>query len=236
VAVKYLLQGRVQGIGVRPAIARAAIRLHLNGSVCNTTDGVTVMLEGQDSSIARFKETLREELSSQAVLHMVSMVELPVVGFTDFRILEDSANLQAVVADVPTDLAMCSDCAAELVDPTNRRFGYGFSSCTQCGPRYSIVRSMPWERSRSSMACFDYCEACAAEFRKLNERRFHAQTITCPDCGPQLWFESELASSHCVGGDAFESAIQLLQGGGVLALKGLGGYQLICDARNSEAV
>jgi hydrogenase maturation protein HypF len=86
------------------------------------------------------------------------------------------------------------------------------------------------------MACFDYCEACAAEFRKLNERRFHAQTITCPDCGPQLWFESELASSHCVGGDAFESAIQLLQGGGVLALKGLGGYQLICDARNSEAV
>jgi hydrogenase maturation protein HypF len=236
VAVKYLLQGRVQGIGVRPAIARAAIRLHLNGSVCNTTDGVRVILEGLDSNIARIEETLREELSSQAVLHFVSMVELPVVGFTDFRILEDLANLQAVVADVPTDLAMCWDCAAELVDPTNRRFGYGFSSCTQCGPRYSIVRSMPWERSRSTMACFDYCEACAAEFRKLDERRFHAQTITCPDCGPQLWFESEIASSHCRGGDAFESAIRLLRSGGVLALKGLGGYQLICDARNPEAV
>jgi hydrogenase maturation protein HypF len=236
VAVKYLLQGRVQGIGVRPAIARAAIRLHLNGSVCNTTEGVTVILEGQDSNIARFEETLREELSAQAVLHFVSMVELPVVGFTDFRIIEDLANPQAVVADVPTDLAMCSDCAAELVDPTNRRFGYGFSSCTQCGPRYSIVRSMPWERSRSTMGRFDYCEACVAEFRQLNERRFHAQTITCPDCGPQLWFESDFASSHCRDGDAFESAIRLLRSGGILALKGLGGYQLMCDSRNSEAV
>ncbi len=236
VAVKFLLQGRVQGIGVRPAVARAAIRLNLNGSACNTTDGVKVILEGRDSNIARFEETLREELSPQAAVHFASMAEVPVAGFGDFRIIQDIANAHVVVADVPTDLAMCPDCAAELVDPTNRRFGYGFSSCTQCGPRYSIVRSMPWERSRSTMACFDYCEACEAEFRKLNERRFHAQTITCPDCGPQLWFESEFASSHCLGGDAFESAIRLLRGGGILALKGLGGYQLICDARNSEAV
>jgi hydrogenase maturation protein HypF len=236
VAVKCLLQGRVQGIGVRPAIARAAIRLHLNGSVCNTTDGVTLILEGPDSNIARFEETLREELSPQAEWRVVSMAETPVAGFDDFRILEDSANLQPVVADVPTDLAMCPDCAAELVDPANRRFGYGFSSCTQCGPRYSIVRSMPWERSRSTMACFDYCEACAAEFRKLDERRFHAQTMTCPDCGPRLWFESEFASSYCGGSEAFESAIQIIRSGGILALKGLGGYQLICDARNPHAV
>ena len=236
VSVKYLLQGRVQGIGVRPAIARAAIRLNLNGSVCNTTDGVTVILEGQGSSIARFEEILREELSPQSILHFVSMAEVPVAGFGDFSIIQDIASANVVVADVPTDLAMCPDCAAELVDPTNRRFGYGFSSCTQCGPRYSIVRTMPWERSRSTMASFDYCEACEAEFRQLDERRFHAQTMTCPDCGPQLWFESEFASSHCRGGDAFESAIRLLRSGGILALKGLGGYQLICDARNSEAV
>lgn len=236
VAVKYLLQGRVQGIGVRPAIARAAMRLHLNGSVYNTTEGVSVILEGPDSAIAQFDATLRKELSPQAELHFVSMAEVLVAGFADFRILEDPANANTVVAEVPTDLAMCSDCAAELVDPTNRRFGYGFSSCTQCGPRYSIVRSMPWERSRSTMACFDYCEACAVEFRKLNERRLHAQTITCPDCGPQLWFESEFASSRCLGGEAFESVIRLLQSGGILALKGLGGYQLICDARNPDAV
>ncbi len=236
VAAKYLLQGRVQGIGVRPAIARAAIRLNLKGSVCNTSNGVTVMLEGLASNIARFEETLREELSPQAALHFVSMAEVPVAGFADFRIIQDTANAHVVVAEVPTDLAMCPDCAAELIDPANRRFGYGFSSCTQCGPRYSIVRSMPWERSRSTIARFDFCKACAAEFRQLDERRFHAQTMTCPDCGPQLWFESAFASSHCLGGEAFESAIRLLRSGGILALKGLGGYQLICDARNPEAV
>lgn len=236
IAVTFLLQGYVQGVGVRPATARAARRLNLTGSVVNTMEGVRVLLEGPGSAIFRYEHTLREELPKQVAFRMDNWAEVSVVGCRDFNILEDGENVHAVVADVPQDLGMCGECAVELTSPSDRRCGYGFNSCTQCGPRYSILRSMPWERSKSTMACFGLCDACRTEFETLDDRRFHAQTIACPDCGPRLLFESASDRSQCTAGDAFESAVQMIRTGGILALKGLGGYQLICDARNPEAV
>ena len=236
VARQMLLQGRVQGVGVRPAIAKLAIRLNLNGTVTNTSEGVLIHLEGLDSEIARFQALLVNELPPLADFHVGQIGGVHVVGCQDFRIVAGSNCARVTAADVPKDLAMCPECARELADQSNRRFGYAFSSCTQCGPRYSIIRLMPYERRDTSMAPYCLCSCCDAEFRHSEDRRFHAQTVACSACGPQLWFEAENSPNHVTGMDAISAAAEILRAGGILAMKGLGGYQLICDATNETAV
>ncbi len=236
IARQILLQGRVQGLGVRPAIAKLALRLKLNGTVTNTSEGVVIHLEGQESEIARFQILLADEMPPLADYRVGRIVDVHVAGCQGFAIVAGSDSAVATAADVPTDLAMCSECARELTDRTDRRFGYAFSSCTQCGPRYSIVRAMPYERRDTSMASYCLCSYCEAEFRHSEDRRFHAQTVACPDCGPQIWFEAESSSDRVTGIQAITAAGGILRAGGILALKGLGGYQLLCDATNETAV
>ncbi len=236
IARQILLQGRVQGLGVRPAIAKLALRLKLKGRVTNTSEGVLIHLEGPDSEIARFQTQLAQDLPPLANFHVGRIMDVLPEGCQEFAILAGSDAASAAAVDVPTDLAMCPECARELTAPADRRFGYAFSSCTQCGPRYSIVRAMPYERCDTAMASYRLCPCCEEEFRHSEDRRFHAQTVACPDCGPQLWFEAENLSSHRTGMEAIAAAAGILRGGGILALKGLGGYQLICDATNVAAV
>ena len=236
IARQILLQGRVQGLGVRPAIAKLAIRLKLNGTVTNTSEGVLIHLEGLKSEISRFQTLLADEMPPLADFHVGQIIDVHVEGCRAFRIVAGSNSAIATAVDVPTDLAMCPACARELTDQFDRRFGYAFSSCTQCGPRYSIIRSMPYERRDTSMASFGLCSCCEKEFRHSEDRRFHAQTVACSDCGPQLWFEAENSPNHDTGMDAVAAAAGILRAGGILAMKGLCGYQLLCDATNEAAV
>lgn len=236
VAREMLIRGRVQGLGVRPAIARLALRLSLNGSVRNTPEGVLIRLEGAVSEVNRFHAMLPEELPCSAQFHVNRMTDTQLSGCLEFRIDTDCDLGVAPAVEVPVDRATCQECLKELTDQTDRRFEYAFSSCTNCGPRYSILNSMPYERRDTSMVAFHLCSLCDAEYRNSEDRRFHAQTVVCPNCGPRLWFESAAPSSRDTGFDAITAAAEVVRSGGILALKGLGGYQLICDATHDDAV
>ena len=173
IARQILLQGRVQGLGVRPAIAKLALRLKLHGTVTNTSEGVLIHLEGLDSEISRFQTLLADEMPPLADFHVGQIIDVHVEGCRAFRIVAGSNSAIATAVDVPTDLAMCPACARELTDQFDRRFGYAFSSCTQCGPRYSIIRTLPYERRDTSMASYHLCSSCEEEFIQSEDRQFH---------------------------------------------------------------
>ncbi|MBD5626844.1 MAG: carbamoyltransferase HypF [Desulfovibrio sp.] len=241
----FTASGQVQGVGFRPFVWRLATEGRLTGSVRNTADGVRIEVQGAPDDVAAFGRRLREELPPLARLTGVTGADLaPVAGETEFRILESEGAAGHTVLVSP-DVAVCADCLADMRDPANRRFGYAFTNCTNCGPRFTITKSIPYDRAVTSMACFPLCPACAAEYGNPADRRFHAQPIACPECGPRLWFVDAGAAGRgpeATGptpenrADALARAGQLLRDGGILALKGLGGFQLMCDARNEKAV
>jgi len=238
----FLLQGRVQGLGVRPAIARLAANLNLNGMVQNTGDGVFIHVEGEPAAVTAFTSQLSGRMPALAQFVVAQCSTVSVIEATQFRIVDGCAdghaNCQAngpLAAQVPVDLGLCQECRAELADSPNRRFEYPFSSCTQCGPRYSIIEAMPFERHDTSMKAFALCDACQQEFQDPTNRRYHAQTNACPDCGPRVSFESAVPTND-VADDAIAQAVGLIRAGGILALKGIGGYQLVCDATSEHAV
>lgn len=235
IARDILLRGQVQGFGVRPAIARLAADLRLNGFVSNTSSGVRIHVQGLESAVMEFIRTLPIGLPAAAKL--LSMEERTVARqqYSSFKIWT-SDETGSVAVDVPTDLAMCGDCQQELETPEDRRFQYAFGSCTNCGPRYSITRAMPWERASTSMADFGLCAACEAEFVSSRDRRFHAQTVSCPNCGPQLTLQISGEDDLCHGYTAIARAAEIIRSTGILAIKGIGGYQLVCDATSAEAV
>ncbi|MEM1435534.1 MAG: carbamoyltransferase HypF [Pseudomonadota bacterium] len=225
--LRLKIRGQVQGVGFRPQVARVARQLGLEGWVLNTGDGVTVEVQG--AAVARFPETLRHSLPPQARIDALDTEWIEARTPTEddgFRIRESEGAGAAGAAAanlIPADLAICSDCLTELFDPTNRRFGYPLIACCNCGPRLSMVRSLPYDRVRTSMNDFPLCQACSAEYDDVDDRRFHAEPTACADCGPSY--------SH----DAATIA-RVLEDGGIVALKGTGGYQLLCDARSVDAV
>lgn len=241
----FTASGQVQGVGFRPFVWRLAREGGLSGSVRNTADGVRIEAQGAPGPLAAFGRRLREELPPLARLTGLDEVELaPVPGETEFRILESEGRAGHTVLVSP-DVAVCEDCLAEMRDPANRRFGYVFTNCTNCGPRFTITRSIPYDRAVTSMACFPLCPVCAAEYGNPADRRFHAQPIACPECGPRLWYVDAATAARGGEGtgptpenraDALARAGRLLLGGGILALKGLGGFQLVCNARDARAV
>jgi hydrogenase maturation protein HypF len=256
------LEGLVQGLGIRPAIARWASHHGLTGNVINTPDGVEVTLCGWPSGIARLRESLLAALPSAAHVSRLEVVLLAAVprvpvseagravsaGAGDFAGQKGAAGTSArfVIAEsrldgagsaaaavVPPDRRTCDLCLAEVTQPGNRRFGHPFATCTECGPRYSVIASLPFDRRRTSLAAFRMCPICQREYVSAADRRFHAQTLACPECGPQLWFRSETGRPAV---SAIENAAQLLGTGGILGLLGVGGYQLLVDATQSAAV
>lgn len=220
--MRFVLRGAVQGVGFRPFVYRLATGLGLGGWVSNSSAGLVTEVEGAPNGVAEFAVRLFEEKPAPAVILTSESVHLAPEGSVEF-VIQPSTETDEISAAVLPDLAVCAACLSEMRDPADRRYRYPFINCTLCGPRYTIVTDVPYDRPRTTMRAFPLCPACEKEYRDPADRRFHAQPVACPACGPSL------------SGPVAEAAA-VLAGGGILAMKGIGGYHLFCDARNEEAV
>lgn len=234
-ARRLIAQGLVQGLGVRPAIARLARERNLTGFVSNTPRGLQVVVEGSAEAVSSFEERFRLALPRGAVIEQLIIEPLPIANHSHFEI-HDRIAAGTSAATVPLDLVTCHDCLQEIAEPSDRRYGYAFTSCTQCGPRYSIISAMPYDRAATSMQEFLLCSACHSEYQSETDRRFHAQTNACPNCGPHVWLADDRSHRLAANEDALHAAAVALTSGQVVALKGLGGYQLLVDATSTAAV
>lgn len=233
--MELVVQGTVQGVGFRPFVHRLATNECLSGWVRNGADGVHIGVFGAAASIARFQDRLASETPPLARIDGIR--ERPLCGDPPdgFRIIA-SAPGDARTA-VTADAAMCAECRSELFDPADRRFGYPFLNCTHCGPRFSIVQGLPYDRASTSMRCFAMCPACQSEYHDPGDRRFHAQPTACPDCGPSVWIEETGNPNRTFTGmSAIEDAQSRLRSGGIVAVKGIGGFHLACNALDPRAV
>lgn len=232
--------GVVQGVGFRPFVYGLATRLDLYGWVCNTSAGVDIVLQGDDKKIESFLKSLSADAPPLAHIDQVSAWDEACENFTSFDIRE-SEKMDGAFQPVSPDIALCPDCTRELFDPTDRRYLYPFINCTNCGPRFTIIKDLPYDRPATTMADFPMCDACHAEYEDPTNRRFHAQPIACPDCGPlpQLRFSVEDTTSIVnieMRLSAILKARKLLREGRIVAIKGLGGFHLACDGTNEIAV
>ena len=230
--------GTVQGVGFRPFVYRHAVDLGLAGSVCNDSDGVLIDVEGDAAGIAELRRRLLEEPPPLALISGVvaeTDEATDATGARVFRIVETHTS-GTPNAPVSVDTATCADCLAEVADPGDRRYRYAFTNCTNCGPRYTIVESVPYDRPATTMAVFTMCPACQAEYDDPADRRFHAQPNACPRCGPALAWRRPTSEPVGVGAAALEDAVTALRSGRILAIKGVGGYHLAVDATDERAV
>src|SRR6516165_4458937 len=227
------VEGIVQGVGFRPFVYSLATGLGLGGLVGNDSDGVFAEVEGPPAAVEAFLRALARDAPPLARIERITTTAIPPDGSASFSIAPSEAGRRRRTL-VSADTATCADCLAELADPADRRFGYPFINCTNCGPRFTIITGVPYDRPLTTMAPFAMCAACAAEYHDPANRRFHAQPVCCPACGPQLRLRSP-DSSLTGTGDPVAGAAAALRAGQVLAVKGLGGYHLDVDARNEEA-
>ncbi len=223
----------MQGVGFRPHVYALASSLHLGGAVWNNAAGVVIEVEGPGHAVDAFVDRLQAEPPPLAHLSDVVVEDVAPVGGTGFTIRpSEQAEGRTFVSP---DVTICDDCVAELGDPADRRFRHPFITCTNCGPRYTITTDLPYDRATTTMAAFAMCDTCAGEYVDPADRRFHAQTVCCPDCGPVLSLVRP-GGAGLVGEEALAEARALLAGGAVLAVKGIGGYHLACDAASDAAV
>lgn len=231
---KIQIEGTVQGVGFRPFIYTLAHRYGLKGTVLNGTHGVVIMLNTTESFFQTFLDSIQDELPPLAIIDKITSSKVTDKVFDDFQIISTSDEGEKTVR-VPPDVSICSACEEELLDPTNRRYGYPFITCTQCGVRYSIIYDLPYDRKETSMKFFEMCDACEAEYTNPLDRRYHAQPIGCFECGPRL----KLLDKHSKAletSDDIQKTVELLEQGKIVAVKGVGGYHLMCDATNAQAV
>jgi hydrogenase maturation protein HypF len=228
------VRGVVQGVGFRPFVYRLAQEEGLAGFIGNDTDGVTIEIEGPAERVEAFMVRLRQEAPLLARIDSVETRDLAATGETGFRIAA-SEVLGRVSTGIPADAATCPDCLRELLDPGDRRWRYPFLNCTNCGPRFTITRRIPYDRPQTSMARFRMCAACQAEYDDPGNRRFHAQPNACRECGPRVWLQAADGTEITVD-DAVTATIDRLAGGEIVAIKGIGGFHLSVDATNETAV
>jgi len=228
------VQGVVQGVGFRPFVYRLATECGLGGQIGNDTDGVTIEIEGAEESVAKFLSRLRGEIPPMARIDALAVAEMAARDETEFTI-GSSQVLGRVSTGIPADAATCVDCLRELFDPRDRRYGYPFLNCTNCGPRFTITRRIPYDRPQTSMAAFPMCAACEAEYHDPLNRRFHAQPNACSDCGPRVWM-TDVAGHEVACANVIHACIDRLLQGEIMAIKGVGGFHLSVDATNEEAV
>jgi hydrogenase maturation protein HypF len=235
--VRAHIEGTVQGVGFRPYVYRLAGEMGLAGHVLNDSRGVVVEVEASSDTVERFLARLPAEAPPLAMVERVTAEELEELGEHGFSIRESPAGGEPR-AGVTPDSATCPDCLAELFDPADRRFRYPFTNCTNCGPRFTIVRDIPYDRPHTTMAGFAMCAACRAEYEDPVDRRFHAQPNACPDCGPRvrLVYAGGGTVEDARSADPIEAAARALRVGAIVALKGLGGFHLACLAADEEAV
>jgi hydrogenase maturation protein HypF len=232
---RIVIGGIVQGVGFRPFVYRLASSLHMAGWVTNTSAGVVIEAEGEEQAVADFARRVREEAPPLARISSFYGEDLPTVGYRDFTIRESVAGPDRSVLISP-DVAVCPDCRRELLDPADRRHRYPFINCVNCGPRYTIIRGVPYDRPLTSMASFTMCPDCRREYEDPGDRRFHAQPDACPACGPRLTLLSPAGERLADGEEAFVRTVKLLREGMVAAVKGIGGFHLAVDAADKAAV
>ena len=230
---KVHISGVVQGVGFRPFVYQLAVRHTMRGWVRNTSSGVDIEVEGEPERLEAFLEDLK---SPPPLARIDSFVvqNAPLKAFSGFEILPSLPEPGSFLPISP-DVAVCADCKQELFDPKDRRYRYPFINCTHCGPRLTIITDIPYDRPKTTMADFILCEACEAEYENPIDRRFHAQPVACQDCGPQIWIDHR-GGTRVFGEKALQTARTALKEGKVVAVKGLGGFHLACDAENGQAV
>src|SRR6185437_14577062 len=233
-ACSIKVRGVVQGVGFRPFVFRLARANALAGWVWNGDQGVEIFLEGADGDLKGFVHALRSDAPSAAVITNIEVQSSKPLGLRDFSIRE-SERSERISTRISPDLPVCDDCLHELFDPADQRHLYPYINCTNCGPRYSVILSLPYDRPNTTMRSWPVDAVCAAEYHDPMNRRFHAQPIACASCGPQY---SLMNGAETTSGNeaSIRRAVNLLQSGQILAVKGLGGYHLACDARNVAAV
>ena len=231
---RLLVNGIVQGVGFRPFVYRLAFRYALKGFVRNTPSGVIIEVQGIPSLLENFCSALRSDAPPLAKIEAMELYSLPCLSEAGF-VIGDSSSDAEVETLIPPDIALCSDCRRELMDLSNRRFRYPFINCTNCGPRYTIVERLPYDRPFTSMHGFLLCPECAGEYHDPFDRRFHAQPNACPVCGPELSLV-DASGKSCHVLDAAAETVAFLKAGRIIALKGVGGFHLAANARNDEAV
>lgn len=234
-ARQILLSGKVQGVGFRPFIYQRAIEHNLLGWVRNCVGIVELHVQGQSQNIDNFLSDIFDNKPPLADPKLESNKAVDICKFDKFNILQSQNQAKANIS-VPADLFLCNDCLAELNDPSNRRYRYPFINCTQCGPRYTLIQSLPYDRANTTMADFELCPLCFSEYKDPGNRRFHAEPVACPVCGPSLSFNSNDVSVISDNEKSLKYAVDALQQGKIVAVKGIGGYHLMCDAENTEAV
>jgi hydrogenase maturation protein HypF len=228
------VRGTVQGVGFRPWVYRLARETGLTGRVRNGSEGVTIEAFGAPDALDRFVHQLRRDLPPAAYIDTLDWTSIPVEPAADFVIGRSDPGGGRRVS-IPPDLATCADCAAEIADPADRRYRYPFTNCTACGPRFTIAQSVPYDRATTTMAAFEMCAACRREYEQPDDRRFHAEPNACPACGPRL-VALDAGGTPAGGGDPIAAAVTALREGRIVALKGIGGFHLACDATSTGAV
>ncbi|MBU1215390.1 MAG: carbamoyltransferase HypF [Gammaproteobacteria bacterium] len=232
-ARRWILTGRVQGVGFRPFVYLLAQRFDLKGVVQNQLGQVMVEAEGEVAALDAFSAALITDAPPLSHPHIADVATIPLHGYSSFEILESAGGSETHI-HVPPDLYLCADCQREMDAPQDRRYRYPFINCTQCGPRYTLIERMPYDRANTTMAKFELCVVCRAEYEDPADRRFHAEPVACPQCGPQLKFVS--GDVRLQRKAALEACIATLRRGDIVAVKGIGGYHLMCDATNTAAI
>jgi hydrogenase maturation protein HypF len=235
-ALRLTVSGRVQGVGFRPFVYRLAHRLGLHGWVRNEAGTVEIWAQGVEAAaLEAFEQALLEQAPPLARPRITSRSSTEPQAFETFKILPSRADAPARI-HVPPDYFSCDDCLRELRDPDNRRYRHPFINCTQCGPRYTLIGKLPYDRPNTSMAAFAMCPECRREYENPLDRRFHAEPVACPACGPRLQFVAPGIATDRDNAAALTLAVAALRAGRIVAVKGIGGYHLICDARNDIAI
>ncbi|MBZ5538801.1 MAG: carbamoyltransferase HypF [Acidobacteriia bacterium] len=233
--IQIVIRGAVQGVGFRPFVYRLSKAMHLPGWVSNSPQGVCIEVEGEKQILDAFLLRLEKERPLRASIQNLEYSLLDPLGFEKFEIRESERTGELSALVVP-DIATCPECLLDIFDPTNRRYLYPFTNCTNCGPRFTIIESLPYDRPNTAMRSFDMCAACRQEYEDPMDRRFHAQPNACPKCGPRLELWDEAGASICRDQKALSRAAETLHSGGIVAVQGLGGFHLMVDARDDAAV
>ncbi len=232
---RILVKGTVQGVGFRPFVYRIACSNHLLGSVTNTPAGVVVEVSGKSADLKHFYRQLKEQAPPLAQIDSIAIEEIPAIEhLQDFRIVTSTTDC-ATETLVPVDISVCDDCRRELIDPDDRRYQYPLNNCTNCGPRYTIIRDLPYDRPATALAPFPLCDTCQTEYADPANRRFHAEATACPVCGPQLFLMTG-DGQPLVTEDPLKEIAKRISRGEIIAIKGVGGFHIVCDAGNGAVV
>lgn len=229
--LRIRVYGIVQGVGFRPFVSRLAASDGLRGSVCNKGSFVEIFVQGEEPALTQFQRDLETKAPERSVILKIDVTEQPLTDFADFQIIGSKKKPGDIF--VSPDIAICSTCKTELFDPGNRRYLHPFINCTACGPRLTILKQMPYDRARTTMAAFEMCPLCGAEYKTRGDRRYDAQPVCCPDCGPHVYLIGE---PQVQGVEAIQRTRAIIRAGGIAAVKGIGGFHLCCDAGNEKAV